>query len=1157
MPRTVKHIFHVERLEDRTTPATVYALDANGLNLLRFDSATPSTMNATVPVSGLVVGGATESLAAIDFRPANGRLYALGVNTPPTGGFREGRLYTLDPATGIATVVGPAPFSTRLAAAARPDEYGFDFNPIADAIRVVNNEGQNFRVSPNTGALVALDGPLVFSADPDLIATPGIVAAAYTNNTATPIGNTTLFVLDAHSGRLLTLEPPNVGTLNDVGPLGVRVSENTGFDIAADGTAYASLTPVGVNNSQLATVSLTTGAATLVGVIGGGSLPVIRDIAIRPVATVAFAAATAIGAEGSTATFIVTRFGDTTGTVSVDVAATGGTATAGADYTGLPTTITFNPGETSKTVLVGLTDDANVEGIETVVLTLLNATGGSAAGKLTSATLTLSDPDTPDTTAPTVTVEQADGQVDPTSTVPVRFTVTFSEPVVGFDAADVVLGGAAATGASTTVTGSSTTYTVSVVTTTPGQLSATVPATVATDPAGNPNAASSSTDNTVTVNLDTTAPTVGIAQAVDQADPATTTPVRFTVVFSEPVTGFSPTDVALSGPAASGATVTVSGSGTTYTVFVTPGPDGLLAAAILPEAAIDAAGNAASGSPASGFDTQVTVDATAPTVIVAQADGQLDPAPAGPVTFTATFSEPVTGFDATDLTLGGPAAVGATATVSGSGASYIVRVSVVTSGALSVSLPGGAATDAAGNPSAPSTATDNQVTVNLIPVDTLAPTVTVDQAADQPDPTTVPSIRFTVVFSEPVTGFTGADVVLSGNGATGATASVAGSGTTYTITVTGVTRAGPVRVDVPGGAASDAAGNLSLASTGPDNQVVFSTGLPVRVGDQVFAVGSGAGMPAQVTVYDHEGDELFHFDAFGGFTGGVRVATGDFNADGVVDIAYGTGAGIANAVKVLDGKTRTHLLVLQPFEPAFDGGVFVAAGDVTGDGRPELIVSPDLGGGPRVRVFDGNGFGQITDFLGIEDASFRGGARVAVGDVNGDSLGDVVVAAGFGGGPRIAVFDGSRIDTPLTAGILPPKLFGDFFVFEPTLRNGVYVAAGDLTGGGFADIIAGGGPGGGPRVFAVSGSDMVLSHGKTQTQVANFFAGDRDNRKGVRVAIKDLDGDLRADLVTGAGEDEPPIVVGYAGLDTPPTGTPPRLFDINVFRDSDDGVYVG
>src|SRR5262249_58738970 len=122
------------------------------------------------------------------------------------------------------------------------------------------------------------------------------------------------------------------------------------------------------------------------------------------------------------------------------------------------------------------------------------------------------------------------------------------------------------------------------------------------------------------------------------------------------------------------------------------------------------------------------------------------------------------------------------------------------------------------------------------------------------------------------------------------------------------------------------------------------------------------------------------------------------------------------------------------------------------------------------------------------------------------------VAAGCGGGPRVAGFDGKSV----LAG-KPAHLFGDFFVFEQSLRNGVFVTAGDIDGDGFADVILGGGPGGGPRVLALSGRDLVQSGSAGPVQLANFFAGDPGTRGGVRVAAKDLDGDSRADLVVGNG----------------------------------------
>ncbi|HUR53317.1 MAG TPA: FG-GAP-like repeat-containing protein, partial [Gemmataceae bacterium] len=183
---------------------------------------------------------------------------------------------------------------------------------------------------------------------------------------------------------------------------------------------------------------------------------------------------------------------------------------------------------------------------------------------------------------------------------------------------------------------------------------------------------------------------------------------------------------------------------------------------------------------------------------------------------------------------------------------------------------------------------------------------------------------------------------------------------------------------------------------------------------------------------------------------------------------------------------------------------------------------PDEGGGPRVRVWRGGDFGVLADFLGIDDSNFRGGARAAVGDVNRDGLGDLLVSAGFQGGPRVAGYsgrgltDGSRV-----------KVFPDFFAFEETVRNGVYVAGGDLDGDGFAEVIAGGGPGGGPRVSAFAGQQLFEA-GNAVRQT-DFFAGEPSNRGGVRVAVADLDGDARADLVAGSGSGGGSRVTTYRG----------------------------
>jgi hypothetical protein len=283
------------------------------------------------------------------------------------------------------------------------------------------------------------------------------------------------------------------------------------------------------------------------------------------------------------------------------------------------------------------------------------------------------------------------------------------------------------------------------------------------------------------------------------------------------------------------------------------------------------------------------------------------------------------------------------------------------------------------------------------------------------------------------------------------------------------------------------------------------------------AYGADAGSEPRVRVIAN-GQEALNFLAFDqSFTGGVRVAVADVNGDGVPDIIAAPGPGGPSVVRVFDGKSGSLLSEFPVFEGSFTGGFFVAAGDFKGDGKAAIVIAPDQGGGGRVQILDPSTGAQVASFNGIADDSFRGGVRVAVGDVNGDGVPDLIVAAGFGGGPRVAVFDG----TTLFNGN-PQRLFNDFFVFEQTLRNGVYIAAGDVDGDGFADIIAGGGPGGGPRVLVLSGRDLLRSGGVTQTALLNYFAGDSSLRGGVRVAAGYASGDRKAAVFAVAGPPGPP-----------------------------------
>jgi subtilisin-like proprotein convertase family protein len=262
-----------------------------------------------------------------------------------------------------------------------------------------------------------------------------------------------------------------------------------------------------------------------------------------------------------------------------------------------------------------------------------------------------------------------------------------------------------------------------------------------------------------------------------------------------------------------------------------------------------------------------------------------------------------------------------------------------------------------------------------------------------------------------------------------------------------------------------------------------------------------------------------------GFTGGIRLSVADVTGDGVADYVVGSGPTITATVMVINGATNKTIFTLRPFAD-FKGGVFVSTGDLTGDGIADIVITPDQGGGPRVTILKGGSFIQVANFFGIDDPSFRGGARAAMGDVNGDGFADLVVSAGFGGGPRISIYDGAALNQGAKLNVI-----GDFFLFEEALRNGAYVAVGDVNGDGFADLIGGAGPGGGPRVLILDAQTMLQrgSGAALATPLFNDFLGDIANRGGVRVAAKNLNNDRFTDLLVGSGEGGGSRVEAYRG----------------------------
>ncbi len=298
-----------------------------------------------------------------------------------------------------------------------------------------------------------------------------------------------------------------------------------------------------------------------------------------------------------------------------------------------------------------------------------------------------------------------------------------------------------------------------------------------------------------------------------------------------------------------------------------------------------------------------------------------------------------------------------------------------------------------------------------------------------------------------------------------------------------------------------------------------------------LAVGAGAGALPQVTVYDGSGQIQAQFYPYPTtFPGGVRTAYGDVNGDGVLDLIVGAGPDGGPEVRVFDGKTLQPLMYGNP-NPGFatsrlgnfyailgptgvftakgtfwfTGGVFVAAGDVNGDGFADVIVGADAGGGPQVTVWSGKDGHLLESFNAFNAPSFGGGVRVAAADMNGDGLADIICGAGAGGMPEVAIYRGTDL-MPLLS----------YFAFPTTFRGGLYVAGGDLNGDGKGEVVVGAGAGGVSQVEIFDGSN-----GKMQ---ATFDVYPTTYLGGVPVAVRALGNGNRLGIVTGAGSGGKPQV---------------------------------
>jgi hypothetical protein len=307
-----------------------------------------------------------------------------------------------------------------------------------------------------------------------------------------------------------------------------------------------------------------------------------------------------------------------------------------------------------------------------------------------------------------------------------------------------------------------------------------------------------------------------------------------------------------------------------------------------------------------------------------------------------------------------------------------------------------------------------------------------------------------------------------------------------------------------------------------------------------LVVGSDAGSPPGVQVFAPDGSIAYDFAPFASnFTGGVRVAKGDVNGDGVPDFITAMGPAVGgiggDTVNIYDGSNGTLMKTLTPFGVGFSGGINVAVGDVNGDGHNDLIFTPASGLGSTILVLSGVDYSVLQTFSAYA-STFKGGVNVAAGDVNGDGKADIVVAPASGASPLVKVFSGA------TQGML----LSSFTEGSPAY-NGAYVAVADINGDGRADIITGAGAGTSKNSVA----EVLIHSGKSPgTILGAILAADPTFKGGVRVgAVQLVDGSY--DIVTSTGTGQAPLVRRFNSL------THQESWETSPFDNTFNGAFVG
>ncbi|MFH2105126.1 MAG: L,D-transpeptidase family protein [Parcubacteria group bacterium] len=265
----------------------------------------------------------------------------------------------------------------------------------------------------------------------------------------------------------------------------------------------------------------------------------------------------------------------------------------------------------------------------------------------------------------------------------------------------------------------------------------------------------------------------------------------------------------------------------------------------------------------------------------------------------------------------------------------------------------------------------------------------------------------------------------------------------------------------------------------------------------------------QVKVFNAETNYMdVDFQAFEeSFQGGTRIAAGDFDGDGYGEIAVGAGVGGGPHVRIFDHQGNSTGWNAFVFHQDHKGGVDVATGDIDGDGIDELIVGQYMFGQAKVKVYRVDSEKTVLkEFLAF-DEKFKGGVRVAAGDIDGDGIDEIITGTGGGGGPQVKAFE------------MDGREIMNFTAFHPDHRGGVDVAAGDVNADGRDEVVVAQNSFGQARVKTYQAD--------TGQVLGEFLAYANDFQGGANVAVADIDNDYEDEIITGTGQRGGPQVRAF------------------------------